>query len=354
MRIAFSVAPVACVLVLAACGDPPASAQNDLSAVADLHMHALEDLSTPDDEGDPGDLTPVPGPSRLSESGLYADIAQKTLAPDVIRYRPRYELWSDGAEKDRFLRLPPNAQIDTSQMDDWVFPVGTAVWKEFRIGGKRIETRLLQKVYPNPGGWYEIAFLWDEAEAEATAVPKGQKAARGTTHDVPDVEACGKCHGNVADVLLGVSAIQLSTANGKGLLSELAAMGKLTNPPAGEFQPPGAGPVQDALGYLHGNCGSCHNRVSIFATAVELKLRLSVSDMRPEDTDTYRTSIKIPLKHIFPPDVRIAVVPGDPTHSQLYRRMGVRDDWAMPNTCTKVVDAAGMALVGAWINGLPR
>ena len=40
---------------------------------------------------------------------------------------PRYPLWSDGAEKQRYLSLPPGTQIDTSNMDDWKFPVGTRV-----------------------------------------------------------------------------------------------------------------------------------------------------------------------------------------------------------------------------------
>ncbi len=42
--------------------------------------------------------------------------------------------------------LPPGATIDTSNMDEWTFPVGTKFWKEFVVAGVLTETRLLHKV----------------------------------------------------------------------------------------------------------------------------------------------------------------------------------------------------------------
>ena len=204
------------------------------------------------------------GPLRLSETGLYSDFSARTLSSDVIRYTPRYPLWSDGAEKERFLLLPTGTQIDTSDMDNWVFPDGTKLWKEFSRDGKVIETRLLQKLHDGKDGWFEVAYLWNETHSEAIAVPDGQENALGTSHNVPSQEDCGKCHGNVRDVIIGVSAIQLSAADGRGALSDLSRRGLLSQPPAGEFEVPGHGIVQDALGYMHGNCGHCHNNRSFF------------------------------------------------------------------------------------------
>src|SRR4051812_10459345 len=60
-------------------------------------------------------------PEHLSETGLYADIATGELALGVAPYTPRFSLWSDGSEKQRWLLLPEGAQIDTSNMDDWAF-----------------------------------------------------------------------------------------------------------------------------------------------------------------------------------------------------------------------------------------
>src|SRR5688572_13616865 len=81
-------------------------------------------------------------PERLSASGLYSGPATESLAPDVRSFRPRFELWSDGASKRRFIWLPPGTQIETSDMDEWQFPVGTKLWKEFTRDGVRVETRL--------------------------------------------------------------------------------------------------------------------------------------------------------------------------------------------------------------------
>ena len=90
-------------------------------------------------------------PPMLSATGLYVDGSTDELAPGVHPYEPRYVLWSDGADKQRYLFIPEGSQIDTADMDEWRFPVGTKVWKEFSRDGKRLETRLFWKTEPN--GW---------------------------------------------------------------------------------------------------------------------------------------------------------------------------------------------------------
>src|SRR6187401_1831200 len=95
-------------------------------------------------------------PARLRLTGLYASQAGELIAPDVRSYRPRFELWSDGASKRRWLWLPPGAQIDASDMDAWQFPIGTKFWKEFARDEVRVETRLLQR---QPDGWIGVAYL---------------------------------------------------------------------------------------------------------------------------------------------------------------------------------------------------
>jgi hypothetical protein len=41
--------------------------------------------------------TPIEAlPERLSETGLYTDLANDSIAPGVLSYRQRFELWSDG------------------------------------------------------------------------------------------------------------------------------------------------------------------------------------------------------------------------------------------------------------------
>src|SRR5690606_29019974 len=57
-----------------------------------------------------------PRTALLSETGLYTDVAQKQLAPWVQPFSPRFALWSDTADKERWVYLPECALIDSSDM----------------------------------------------------------------------------------------------------------------------------------------------------------------------------------------------------------------------------------------------
>jgi hypothetical protein len=336
-------------LVASGCtSDDIASPPPDFAVDAGVEDQALLDLVMPT------------GPQLLSQTGLYADFASRTLAPGIIEYQPRYELWSDGAVKNRYLLLPPNTKIDDGDMDDWVFPVGTKIWKQFTVpvdggGGIVVETRLLQKEIDSKYGWWEVAYVWRADGSDADATPGGVEDPQGTIHRVPSQMDCNACHGNRRDVPIGVSAIQLSTPDGgMGLLTQLSDLGKLTRVPGTEYSPPGQGVVQDALGYLHGNCGHCHNPEWGLAGRVHLWMRLTIADATPEETATYKSAIGGITGHDLPGVGNIAVQPGDPAHSQLYARMGHRDDgWEMPPVCTKLVDVNGRQTIHDWILGLP-
>src|SRR5262245_10833144 len=102
--------------------------------------------------GDAGTAIP-PLPPTLAATGLYADPATREIAADVMAFAPQYPLWSDGAAKKRWIRLPPGASIDGSDPDAWRFPIGTRLWKEFTFG-RRVETRFLERL---PDGTWRFA-----------------------------------------------------------------------------------------------------------------------------------------------------------------------------------------------------
>src|SRR5262245_49475505 len=72
-------------------------------------------------------------PERLSETGFFADLKTLTPAPGVFPYSVRYQLWSDGAAKQRHAFLPPGGVIDVDAAGTFFFPVGTAFVKTFSI-----------------------------------------------------------------------------------------------------------------------------------------------------------------------------------------------------------------------------
>lgn len=295
-----------------------------------------------------GGVVDVQGPDKLSETGLYADFAQRTLADGVLAYAPQFPLWVDGDAMTRWLLLPPSTKIGTVGMDDWVFPVGTKAWQEVTVKGVVTETRFLWKARPD--AWFQVAYAWAADGSEALAAPDGIVNVGGTTHDIWSRKACNECHGEVLDQLIGVSALQLSDG-GHGLLSTLIAEGRLTDPPAGEFTMPGNDVERAALGYLHGNCGNCHNDTSNLKTQTPMRLRVLTSETTAAAAGPYRTSIGVKMMHVIPPDIADLLIPGDSNRSGLLERMLRRDAWAMPPH-SKKIDATGCDAVRSWITAM--
>lgn len=305
------------------------------------------------------DAGPETFPVRLSETGLFDDFSRETLGPGVRAFEPKYKLWSDGASKRRWIYFPPGTQIDTSDMDHWVYPVGTKAWKEFTSGTTRVETRLLHKVAADQ--WLSVSYLWRSDLSDADAVPAGVANANGTQHDVPDSVTCMRCHGNVVDKLLGPSAIQLSHQLNGVTLQVLIDEGRLTSAPAQIFPLPGDTAAQAALGYLHANCGHCHNpRSEVFAL---LKKRSPYTGgprfwenvgalASVVDSEGYRSTVGQPNSVL--PELSI-IEPGKSSKSELWVRIGQRGlgSLQMPPIATEVVDEAGMASIKLWIDSLP-
>src|SRR5512139_401839 len=197
------------VLLAAACSDdgggggggadagPDSSTDSGTGGAPPVPEASPEAEPTPDAKPDAPES---PFPLHLSETGLFSDIATETLGKNVEAYEPKYVLWSDGATKRRWVRLPAGKQIDTSDMDFWKYPAGTTAWKEFSRDGKRLETRMLQKG-PTRDDWLMISYAWREDGSDADAVPEGKKGVQGTDHDIPAAVDCYDCHRNMPDTL---------------------------------------------------------------------------------------------------------------------------------------------------------
>ena len=166
--------------------------------------------------------------SRLVCTGLYdptPGTAEQKIAPGIEAYEPGFRLWSDGLEKARYIYLPPGARIDTRDMDEWTFPIGTRFWKEFRWHGRRIETRYLEKT--GPDAWRGTTFAWNATSRTPARSTVGQTIMLDGGHgpyDIPGPDDCGRCHGGRRDNVLGFEALALAAPEATGLtLARLAA-----------------------------------------------------------------------------------------------------------------------------------
>lgn len=310
-----------------------------------------------------------PLPQRLSETGLFSP-GTTQVDPKHLSFSPQYPLWSDGAIKRRWLHVPPGTTIDASNPDAWVFPPGTRLWKEF--GHDRpIETRFIERLAD--GSWRFAAYVWNAEGTDAELAPArgiAKLAAKGAprgTYAVPSQDDCRTCHEGGAAPVLGVSALQLSPdrdplaphAEPKSAtqvdLPDLVARGILRNLPRTLIDRPprvtASSPVaRAALGYMHGNCGHCHNDVGPLAS-LELSL---TQETALSDTAAKVLSSTLGHSSSFRPreaqPVTQRVVPGRPDSSVLMLRARSRNPVTqMPPLGTQLADDEGLALIDRWI-----
>jgi hypothetical protein len=152
--------------------------------------------------------------------------------------------------------------------------------------------------------------------------------------------------------VLGFSAIQLSHDDSPGQLTldELARRDLLTAPPAARLELQAIPEARAALGYLHANCGHCHNQqrsprsgLRCFDPENELDLLLRAGELGAvTQTAAYRTALGQTIK------------PGDPGGSAVLERMSSRSRFppGMPPLASERIDDQGLALMRVWIQGL--
>jgi hypothetical protein len=316
--------------------------------------------------GDCG-VGPAGEPTDLQCTGLYSSWASKTVATDLTQYDPGLHLWSDGADKTRWIYLPAGQKIDTSDMDEWTFPVGTKIFKEFRLAlgdastETRIETRMLWKQAANT--WYRTTYLWTpDGVTDAVELTSGELDAAGTGYEVPNQDECNQCHNGRIDGVLGFEAVALSSPEASGMTIEtLTTNGLITDPPDAALTIPGDPTESAALAYLHMNCGtSCHNRGNGQAEPTKFFMRLDVATLSTvQTTDTYTTGWGVPTVNFNIPFVTTTyrLLACNTGSSCVYYRASHRDNVdgtpfgvQMPPIDTHKVDEAGITTIAAWIN----
>ncbi len=312
---------------------------------------------------------PARPPQNLQDTGLYADFESLRVDPKHLAFAPQYPLWTDGAIKRRWISLPPGTAIDGSDPDAWNFPVGTRLWKEFSFNGQRIETRYLER--QADGQWLYAAYAWSSDGREAQLVSeRGRSAAYplagGRSHAIPGVSDCKVCHQGGRSEVLGFSALQLSPERDPGALhtearpdpgvdlNSLVEKGLLVGLPRSlQENPPriaaGSATERAALGYLHGNCGHCHNEQGSLKNLGLFLRHVSEANDQPALASTIGQPVKTPAPGQSP-DAVLRIEPGHPDQSGLLQRVASRyPALQMPPLGTEVVDGEAAELLRRWI-----
>lgn len=309
----------------------------------------------------------APLPRSLRDTGLYVTGSITEVRSENLPFSPQYPLWSDGAAKRRWLYIPPGKYIDASKPGAWEFPPGTKLWKEF-AHGRPIETRYIER--QADGTWRFAAYVWNEQGTDAVLAPeRGIAALPAPTapngrYAIPSEADCRACHEGAAVPVLGATALQLSPdrdplAAPRGAvdvdLRALVARGRLRNlPPALLDDPPriaASSPTERAaLGYLHGNCGHCHNSDDA-APPVDLVLSHGAGGGGAAER-VLRSLIGARGRYRAPGLAANAplIEPGRPDASVLVARMRSRNPQAqMPPLGTQITDAHALDVIERWI-----
>ncbi|WP_439581729.1 SO2930 family diheme c-type cytochrome [Dyadobacter bucti] len=319
-------------------------------------------------------------PEKLSDYGFFvADISRQHPAPGVVPYTLNTPLFSDYAEKLRFIKLPSRKSViynDTAVLN---FPVGTTLIKTFYYpndfrnqskGRRLLETRLLTH---ESEGWKALVYVWNQEQDDALLEVAGESKAvqyvddQGNTRQqnylIPNLNQCNGCH-NRKEVMvpIGPSVRQLngnflykgSPASENQLLywqrtGMLAGMPPLADcPKAPVWNKPETGSLNDrARAWLDINCAHCHNPDG---PAMTSGLNLSYSEKNP----TALGILKSPVAAGRGSGGRaFDIVPGKPEQSILIYRLHSTDPGAMmPELGRKVVHAESLDLLKAWIKAM--
>jgi uncharacterized repeat protein (TIGR03806 family) len=299
-------------------------------------------------------------PQQLSATGcINTSAAGAPPLLSLIPYAPNAAFWSDGAVKERWIGLPNGQNIAVRSDGDWDPPNGTVLVKHFRIGNRLVETRLFMR-HPDgsDGVWAGYTYEWNQAQTEATRVTGGKTVmVAGQNWIFPSEAQCVQCHTQAAGFSLGLETAQLNgsltyaqTGRNANQITTLNAVNVLS-PRVGANPPAYADPAdtsrsltERARAYLHTNCANCHRPGG--PTPVTLDLRHDTALSQTGACNVAPTAGDLGIASA------LIIAPGDGERSVLLARMSRRDAFGMPPVASNVVDAAGVQLIGAWIDSL--
>lgn len=299
-------------------------------------------------------------PDKLSKTGCVDESDATKPAPGLIPYEPHSPLWSDGADKERWMALPDGAQITVQADGDLDLPVGSVLVKSFRVAGKLVETRLL--VRHDDGDWAGYTYEWDQDGKDATLLPssKAKPVGNGQTWYYPSRAECLACHTGAAGRTLGLELGQLnadfvyaSTNRKSNQLATLDHIGLFAAALPGPIDTLAAYPAPTstegtvetrARAYLHANCSFCHRPNSNGGGPMDLRFAASLLDVKACGVDPSNGDLGVAGAKI--------IAPGDPAHSLMSVRPKTLGAGRMPPLATQIVDSGGTAAIDAWISSL--
>ncbi|MBS0331665.1 MAG: hypothetical protein JSS35_02755 [Proteobacteria bacterium] len=330
---------------------------------------------------------PAPDPNAVNLAALMSDTPAPTLGAyriftdegpnrpnaGVTPYALNTPLFSDYAEKSRFLYLPPGTRATYRPQGALDFPVGAVLVKSFAYPAdfrkptdkvRVVETRLL---IHRRRGWVALAYVWNEAQTQAVLKRAGTRVdvsfadahgkATQIDYHVPNQNQCKECHSLSGRLTpIGPKARNLNgdfpyPDGAENQLAHWTRIGLLAGAPTPDKAPRTAvwnDPAEPldarARAYLDGNCGHCHNPKG---AASNSGLFLNLEEARPA---RYGVGKRPVAAGKGAGDLVTDLVPGKPDASIIvYRMASTEPGVMMPELGRSVVHQEGVALIREYI-----
>ena len=313
-------------------------------------------------------------PATLLETGVFQDLVKLQPKSGFVPYYVNSPLWSDGAQKLRWVGLPSNGKVRFAATGEWLFPPETILVKHFQMPAKentqvkRLETRLLIVDSTGKGG-YGLTYKWraDNSNADLVEEKGLDETLSAAANDggkqvwhYPSRNECLACHTANASFVLGLNTRQLNgllTYPGtrvvdnqlrtwaylemfnapptEGQISNFAQLVKLSDPNA---------PLETRIrSYLDANCAQCHRPGG----------SPSNFDARFDTPLAKAGVINGSLRNELGIKGSKVVVPNDLGKSMLYQRMiSEHATQRMPPLARNVIDAEAQKAIEQWISGM--
>ncbi|MES2675580.1 MAG: PQQ-dependent sugar dehydrogenase [Pseudomonadota bacterium] len=296
-------------------------------------------------------------PTNLSQTGCVSSTNPQQPASGLIPFSVIAPLWSDGADKERYLAIPDNTQVSLAGNGDFNFPVGSVLVKHFKLANRFIETRLFAH---GELGWQGFSYEWKDDQTDALLLADEKDKTIGNVNwHFPSPVQCMTCHTEAAGFSLGLETLQLNkditypppgtTANQLSTLeyielfsSPLSSNQKIEKLVA--LDDADATLQERARSYLHTNCSNCHQPNGTTPSNIDLRYSTTLAnthicDIAPSEGDLGIANARI-------------VAPAEPARSILIARMQATDDTRMPPLSSTVVDSAAITVISNWISSL--
>ncbi len=298
-------------------------------------------------------------PRTLEDFGFFQDQAGRIPANRVVPYMLNTPLYSDGADKLRYIYLPEGTEMAADGEGLLKFPVGSAIIKTFAFGEgedqRFIETRVLLH---RTDGWLALPYRWNDDQSDARLAVAGARIALTTpggeeiSYRVPNKNQCKQCHTKDGQVTpIGPKARNLSA----DWLADRVSAGHLGTMPQVAAHFPDWSAREDisdvnslARAYLDVNCAHCHQPGSMASN--------SGLDLRWEQHDGQAVGIRKPpvAAGRGAGGYAVSIAPGNPDASIMVHRMSsIEPGVAMPELGKGTVDKDGLAVIRKWIAEMP-